>query len=402
MPGSVSVVATHCGLVTSLGAGVETNWRRRLAGVSGRGPVARFDAARYHTRWVHPVADLPAAPLPAAAPLDCASQMLLAAMQEAIGGRSAAYADAPCYVATTLGGMQNGTVFFRDYLAHGITVANRAGLKDYLPFMQGRHVQAAFGLRRLPLVVTNACASGANALGLAYLAVQSGRARAAIAAGFDVISEFVFGGFYALRLMAQDHCRPFDVARDGLVLGEGAGVIVLEEEQAARAAGRPVLAAVRGYASHAEAYHVTKPHPAGAGALQVMRNALRAAGLQPADVQFVSAHATGTRQNDLMEAHAIRTLWGSSPGLAVTAHKSAIGHTLGASGLIEAIFSMLSLRDQVIPPTLHTREVIPELPAGALVQGGPRPMVLRHALSAAFGFGGSNAAVVLAHPEERQ
>ncbi len=387
---------TACGLITALGAGVAENWRRLCAGHSGQGEAQRFNAARFKHRAVCPVGPLPEPGLPMPDSLDAATRLLLAAAAEALAGTGADFLDAPIFVASTLGGMDNGCRFYRQFLAGGLDRADARLLKDYIPFMQCCRLRERFGFRRTPLLVTNACSSGANAVGLALAAIRDGAGNRAVAAGYDIISEFVFGGFQALRLVAPDACRPFDPERQGLVLGEGAGVMLLETAGAARAAGRRPLAELRAYAAHTEAYHVTKPQPSGAGAEHVMRACLAAGGVDPAAVDSVNAHGTGTVNNDLMEASAITRVFAAGAGPAVTANKGAIGHTLGAAGIIEAIFSALSIRDQVVPPTINTRRAIPELATGRLILGAAAPMRVRHVLSTSYGFGGTDAALLFA------
>jgi 3-oxoacyl-(acyl-carrier-protein) synthase len=321
---------------------------------------------------------------------DDATRLLLGTADRVLPRYGKALREAPVFVATTLGGMQNGTRFFRS-LREGRE--QRSLLKDYLPHMQCRHLQRRYGLRHAPVVITNACSSGGNAIGLAFMAVRAG-APLAVAIGYDIISEFVFGGFHALRLTAPDVCRPFDVERTGLVLGEGAAVMILEHPAAAREHQREPLAQVAAYAGRAEAYHVTKPNPDGHGAEVVMKDCLTEAGISPGEVQCLNTHGTATLQNDLMEARAVSRLFAGHSTLKLTANKSAIGHTLGAAGLIEGVLSIKSLREQVVPPTVHTRQVIPELEIGELVREKPQALSLTNILSTSYGFGGTNAALL--------
>lgn len=390
------VVITGCGLVTSIGDTAERSWQALLGGASGRREATRFDINRYAPRFVCALPPSAETEADGAFPLDAASRVLLAAAGEALQGYGEdAWRDAPAYVATTLGGMDNGTHFYRSYLQHGLAGADRARLKDYIPFMQCRHLMQRHGFGRMPMIVTNACSSGANALGLAMMEIRQGHARRAVAAGYDIVSEFVFGGFNALRLIDPEPCRPFDIHRNGLTLGEAAGVLVLESADEAARGGRRPLAELSGYAGWIEAYHCTKPEPTGEGAWRVMRDCLADAGQTPDAVGCVNAHGTGTPSNDTMEALAIERLFGDCPHTLVTANKASVGHTLGAAGVVEAIFSALSLRDGVVPPTRHTQDVIPELRAGRLAPAARRVEGLDHVLSTSYGFGGTNAALLL-------
>jgi len=397
--GDGKVYLTSLGLVTSIGANIEENWSSLLAGKSGVRAIKRFDASRYPNATCCAIAQVPEVSFHCAHPLDDASRILLVAMTEALGDRVEERVDAPVFLGTTLGGMDNACHFFRDSLARGVTADNLPLLKDYIPYMQARHLQKQFGFRRAPQIVSNACSSSANAVGLAWLALRSGRTERAVAAGYDIVSEFVFGGFNALRLVTPDVCRPFDPERQGMMLGDGAGVMVLETARSAKAAGRQPIAELRAYASSVEAYHVTKPHPEGEGAWAVMRDCLAVAALPPEEVSSVNAHATGTPQNDLMEAKAISRLFACNPQVTITANKGAIGHTLGAAGIVEGIFSALSIRDQVVPPTVHTRCALPELATGTLVIGTPKKDRVEHVLSTSFGFGGTNAALLFSRSD---
>ncbi|MFO7869861.1 MAG: beta-ketoacyl-[acyl-carrier-protein] synthase family protein [Kiritimatiellia bacterium] len=388
------VGVTGCGLVCSIGGDSETSWRNLLDGRRGQREIRRFDTSRHRIHHACPVTDIPEPDYDPGHPLDDASKLLMGAAGEALGEKAGEFASAPAFVATTLGGMDSGTRFYRSYLQGAGADESGVLLKDYMPFMQSRHLMKKFRLEHMPLTVTNACSSGTNAIGLAYLAVKSGRADRAIAAGYDIVSEFVFSGFNALRLIAPDCCRPFDAGRQGLVLGEAAGVILLENMDSAERRGKKATAEIAGYASGSEAYHVTKPHPEGEGAFAVMNSCLEKAGVRPEEVECVNAHGTGTLQNDVMEAKAISKLFGGSEGITATANKSAVGHTLGAAGVVEAVFSILSIRDGVVPPTVNTSEPLPELESVELVRDEARKARIQHVLSSSFGFGGTNACVL--------
>ncbi|MDD2238033.1 MAG: beta-ketoacyl-[acyl-carrier-protein] synthase family protein [Kiritimatiellae bacterium] len=389
------VFVTGLGLITSIGQTVEENWRNLLAGQCGAAEAVRFSGERFQgapvctARFPAPPRDDPF--------LDNASRILFAAVTEALAGRTD-LADAPIYLASTMGGMEQGCRFYRDYQAHGLTHQNKKLLSDYVPYMQGKHLGERFGFHRTPVVICNACSSGANALGLAHLALQSGAAPRALVAGFDIVSEFVFGGFNVLRLVSRTGCRPFDRDREGLVLGEGAAALILETRDSIQQSDRTPIAELCAYAATCDTYHVTQPHPDGHGAEKVMQDCLRAAGWKPEEVDCLNAHGTGTTHNDLMEARAARRVFAGHPHMRITANKGAIGHTLGAAGAIEAVFSILMLRDGRIPPVLGLRQPLEELgPIQLPTQVETRP--LRRVLSTSYGFGGTNACLAFSTGE---
>ncbi|NCD33494.1 MAG: beta-ketoacyl-[acyl-carrier-protein] synthase family protein [Spartobacteria bacterium] len=383
------IFVTGMGLITSLGSSVDKNWKQLLAEKTGVREARRFDGSRYDGAPLCSV-DIPS--LEGDDPyLDDASRILFVAVQEALGGRTD-LASAPLYLATTMGGMAQGLQFYKDYQKHGITKNNLRHLKDYVPYMQGIHLSRRMGFRRAPLVISNACSSGGNAVGMAWMALKAGMADKAIVAGYDIVCEFVFGGFNVLRLISRSGCRPFDKHRDGLVLGEGAAVLVLETEASARASGRTLLAEVSGYAASCDAYHCTQPHPEGDGAEKVIRDCLSSAHLQPGDISYVNAHGTATLHNDMMEAKAVQRVFKDNPSMFMTSTKASTGHTLGAAGVIESVFSVLSLRDQVVPPTLGIHDPIEEL-GHVTVPSTATTYDVRHVISTSYGFGGTNACV---------
>jgi len=251
----------------------------------------------------------------------------------------------------------------------------------------------------------SACASGAHAIGLATREIQAGAADAVLAGGAEAsLTPLAFAAFHAASAMSPTGVsRPWDTRRDGFVMGEGAGILVLEEADAARVRGARVLGEVCGYATTSDAHHITAPHPHGAGATRAMALALKDAGLAPEDIDYINAHGTSTQLNDRVEAHAIQAaLQLDDPGrLKVSSTKSAIGHLFGAAGAVEAIATLLALRDRIAPPTLNLEHLEDDLPPFDFVPGQARPLNTpadrpARALSNAFGFGGHNAVLALA------
>jgi 3-oxoacyl-[acyl-carrier-protein] synthase II len=238
-----------------------------------------------------------------------------------------------------------------------------------------------------------ACASGTHAVALAASWVRAGRADVVLAGGTDLLCRFVVSGFNCLRA-TSDAARPFDRRRRGLVLGEGAAVVVVESEAHAAARGARVRARVAGVGAAADAVHMTAPDREGAGAARAMRAALDDASLAPADVGFVSAHGTGTPYNDAMEAAALTRVFGAGR-VPVNSIKGAIGHTLGAAGALEAVLCVRVLETGLVPPTIGLEEVDSACATLDLVQGAARPVATRTVLSTSSGFAGANAALVL-------
>lgn len=242
-----------------------------------------------------------------------------------------------------------------------------------------------------------ACSSGANAIGLAAARVASGQCEMMLAGGADSLSRIALYGFFSLQVVSPDGPRPFDAERKGMSVGEGAGFIVLESLDHARARGATPLAFLRGYGHSCDAHHLTAPHPEGAGAIAAMRNALAQAGLKPADVGYINAHGTATLDNDRTEARAIASVFGEGT-VPVSSVKRFFGHTLAAAGAIEAVVCTRAMQQQVLPQNLGLRQALPDARLD-LVTIPRRAEGLKHVLSNSFGFGGNNAALVFSAQE---
>jgi 3-oxoacyl-[acyl-carrier-protein] synthase II len=312
-----------------------------------------------------------------------AAQAFLVVVAEAIAGRPGFVPDV-VIVGTTSGPMTWGEDFFRAWKNGGAAEISRAArrVRGYPPGVPVVEVLEALGIRAPVRVISNACASGTNALGAAWQMVRSGRAKRVLAGGYDVLAQLVFAGFDCLQAAAPSLCRPFDAAREGLALGEGAAAFCVEEEGAVQ---------MLGYGASTDTHHLTQPHPSGSGPLTAMRRALENANLAAECVSHVNAHGTGTPQNDACEAKAIAAV---CPHAAVTSTKAMTGHTLGAAGAIEAFFSMASLQGAFIPPTLNFRSPDEGVELD-IVTGTARPGPVPVVLSNSFGFGGANASLLL-------
>jgi len=389
------VVVTGMGARTAFGRGVEAFWEGALSGRSAIRPVTRFDTARFHARHA---ALIEARDEGEDEGTERETHFARDAASEALGALGARAGRTP------FGGARSG-------IAVGTTLAGNGPLTEWLASRTAggeRLFRAETGALARDLAVRHradgpvstvsvACASGAAALGLGAEWIRSGDADLVLAGGADAISPFVFSGFDALRALSTTAARPFDALRDGLTLGDGAGFLLLEEEEHARRRGAAILARFSGYGSASDAQHMTRPDREGRGLVRAIEAALLQAGRTASDVGFVSAHGTGTTFNDAMEeaalAHVLGALAWTVP---VNGIKGAIGHTLGAAGALEAVLSVLVLARQLVPPTAGHAASRADSPL-AVVSGRQlvpaRPVTV--ALSTSAAFGGTNAALVL-------
>jgi 3-oxoacyl-(acyl-carrier-protein) synthase len=384
-----TAVITGCGAVSPLGLGVRALWEGLLAGRTAIAPIRGF-----------PAGDL--APNVAAEVVDCGSgdtdragAFALAAATEALADAGLAAPPATMGVAlgTTLGGM----LVFERWEAGGPPGGAPPPGLDAVPYFAPAarlaRAHAAHGPVATPQL---ACASGTFAVALAAEWVRRGRAPVVLAGGTDLLCRFVVAGFNCLRATAGE-ARPFDRDRRGLVLGEGAAVVVVESAAHAAARGARVLARVLGIGAAADATHMTAPDREGGGAIRALQAALAEAGVAPSAVGFVSAHGTGTPYNDAMEAVAITRVFGAGR-VPVNSIKGSVGHTLGAAGALEAVVCTRVLAEGVVPPTVGLREVDPACATLDLVRGAPRRGPASVVVSTSSGFAGTNAALVLGAP----
>ena len=294
-------------------------------------------------------------------------------------------------VGTTSGGMSYGEDYFRSLnrnssLRHSPTwIANYPAQKPVID------AQEAFGISAPCQVIANACASGTNAIGHAFECVRSGRYQRVLAGGYDALSELVFVGFDSLQASTPEKCRPFDRDRTGMVLGEGAAVLALENLDAARARGARVLAEIIGYGISTDNFHMTQPDPSGIGPRQAMERALGSANISADVVDYINAHGTATAFNDAAEGKAISALFDRVP---VSSTKSMMGHSLGAAGAVEAIICLLALQHQFLPPNINFHAADEDIDLN-VVANEARRAVLCTVLSNSFGFGGTNASILM-------
>ncbi len=395
------VVVTGIGMVTALGVDVASSWDRMLEGKDGARPVDLFATEGCRCRSAAQAA-LP--PLPSLAPpelrkLPRASRLAIPAAREALAQAGLLAADQrarlpqmPLCLATTEGGMEFGERFLEELLAGRKGRLQWVG--RYQPHQQAIDLQRAFGLRGRSVVIANSCSSGADALGYAAQMIWSGEAACVLAGGFEALAETVFVGFDSLRILTTDRCAPFDRGRTGLLLGEGAAFLILESlEHASGRHARP-LCRITGYGQATDLHHLTQPAPDGSALCRAIESALAQAKVEPETIGYLNAHGTGTSLNDESEARAYSRFFGGGWQIPrMSSVKAMIGHTLGAAGAIEAVFSILALQTGRLPPQWNSVSPLPEVEQ-ALVRPGESPRPLSHVMSANVGFGGSNATLV--------
>jgi 3-oxoacyl-[acyl-carrier-protein] synthase II len=413
------IVVTGMGVVSPLGCGTEIAWQRLLAGRSGlrRLPDAIVETLPAKVAGIVPSKDEDAEggfdPDAVIAPkdqrkMDRFIQFALVAAKEALtqaGWEPQSEAErerTATVIASGIGGFPA--------IAEAVRTTDQRGARRLSPFtipsflvnLAAGHVSIDHGFKGPIGAPVTACAAGVQAIGDAARLIRAGEVDVALCGGTEACVDLVaLGGFAAARALStsfndepEKASRPFDGDRDGFVMGEGAGLLVIEALEHAQARGATILAELTGYGTSADAYHITSGPEDGSGARRAMETALKQAGLQPADIAHLNAHSTSTPVGDRGELAAIKAVFGGEGGIAISATKSATGHLLGAAGGLEAIFTILALRDQIAPPTLNL-ESPDEAAAGLdLVAKTARPLAMEHAISNGFGFGGVNASAV--------
>lgn len=403
------VVATGLGVVAPNGIGVETFWENLVNGVSGIDRITRFDASCHDTKI--------AAEVKRFDPLLYMEKKEVKKMDRfihyALAGAIMAVDDAQLTVkeversrigvliGTGMGGIPALEETHKTLLEKGPGRISPFFIPSIITNLASGHIAIRFGLRGPNSCVSTACATGNHAVGDSFELIRRGMADVMFAGGTEaVISPLTIGGFSAMKALStrndapQRASRPFDLGRDGFVMGEGAGVLILEELDHALRRGAKIYAELKGYGMSADAYHMTAPEPEGAGAIASMTLALESAGIQPEEVDYINAHGTSTPAGDTAETKAIKKVFGDHAyRLAVSSIKSMTGHLLGAAGGIEAVATVLTLHHGVIPPTINYDEPDPECDLD-YVPNKARKVEVRVAFSNSFGFGGTNATLV--------
>jgi len=403
------VVVTGVGLVSPLGIGSEETWAGLLAGRSGAAPISLFDASQHSTRFACEVKGFD--PLrfldkKDVKKVDRFIQFAIAAAEFALAdGRLEMTAElAPkvgVYVGSGIGGFATIEREHAELLKGGPRRVSPFFIPAAIVNLAAGWVSIRAGAKGPNSATATACTSGAHAVGDSFRLIQRGDAVAMIAGGSEAaITPLGVGGFCAMRALSTRNdaperaSRPFDKDRDGFVIGEGSGILVLEELEHARARGARVYAELVGYGMSGDAFHISAPCEDGDGAIRVMQATLRDAGVEPDQVDYVNVHGTSTPRGDVVETIAAKAVFGAhARRLALSSTKSMTGHLLGASGGLEAGITALALRDQVIPPTINLENQDPECDLDC-VPNQARKTPLRYALSNSFGFGGTNGALL--------
>ena len=395
------VVVTGIGTVNPLSNNKKDFFESLIKGKNGVSPISSFELRDYRCKSGGEVKDLDIKALLSEKELhraDRASLFLLAAVNEAYNdaGISTLGEDVRTNIhlitGTTLGGTRAGEMFYR-----GLINNSKIGPACLLHASQHAAndiVMAKFGFHGQSVIFSTACSASAHAIGYGFDMIRYHKADIAMVGGFDVISELTFSGFNILRALTSDKVRPFDRRRSGFVLGEGAGVIVLEELTHAKRRGANIYAEIVGYGSTSDAHHMTAPHPEGEGAARAIETALMDSRICKDEVDYINAHGTATKANDLSETRAIkRALREHAYNIPISSIKSMIGHLLGAAGVVEAIATILSIYHDSIPPTINYEEADPECDLD-YTPNEARKKRVNVALSNSFGFGGNNCVLV--------
>jgi 3-oxoacyl-[acyl-carrier-protein] synthase II len=388
------------GIVSPMGRDVAENTAGFRAGRTAFSPITLFDVSRQRVGTAGQV------DLPEAVPdtgitrktwerMDRGTRLAWLAAREAMAAAGLAGGDIPMIVGTSAAAMPIGEDYFKQALA---TTAGRSTQLHRVEFYQSQRqmtdMARQLGVHGPLRIISNACASGANAIGHAFHLIRSGRADRVLAGGYDALCQMVFSGFDALQALSPSGIpRPFDAARDGLALGEGAGFLVVETAESAKARGATVIAEILGYGAATDVHHLTQPHPEGDAALVTMRAACAMAGISPEQIDYINSHGTGTPLNDIAEGNAIRRWAGDSVGgIRVSSTKSATGHLLGGAGAVETVISLLALENQFLPASLNVREADAVCTFDLVRE--PREASVARVLTNSFGFGGANATLV--------
>jgi 3-oxoacyl-[acyl-carrier-protein] synthase II len=403
------VVVTGMGMVTPLGSNVKDTWDNVLEGKSGVSDIDLFDASQFSTRFAAQVKDFDVAQYMTAKEarkMDLFIQYGMAASMQALDDAALLsddldYNRVGCAIGSGIGGLP--------MIEKNVELLNKSGPKRISPFfvpgaiinMISGHVAIKFGFKGPNISIVTACTTGTHNIGMAGRMISYGDADVMIAGGAEMaITQLGIGGFGAARALSTRNddpktaSRPWDKDRDGFVMGDGAGILVLEEYEHAKARGAKIYAELAGFGMSDDAHHMTAPPESGVGALSAMSAALKDAKLEAADVDYINAHGTSTPAGDLAETNAVKSLMGpAASDVAISSTKSMIGHLLGASGAVESIFSVLAIRDQLAPPTINL-----ENPGEGCdlnyVPHTPQKRRIDVVLNNSFGFGGTNGSLV--------
>ena len=406
------VVITGVGLVIPTGIGVRNAWRNVCEGKSGIGPLTRFDTNGFETKIAGEVKDFNPelyVEKKEVKKMDLFIQYAVAATDEALKDSNLQITPENAervgvIVGTGLGGLPTLEKYHQILMEKGPSRISPFFIPMLIANLAAGHIAIRFGAKGPNTCVVTACATGAHCIGDAFRAIQYGDADAVIAGGTEAnITPLTIGGFNAMKALStrngepEKASRPFEKSRDGFVVAEGAGIVILEELESALKRKAKIYGEVAGYGYTGDAYHITAPSPDGDGAARCMRMAMKDAGLQPGEVDYINAHGTSTPLNDKTETQAIKAVFGERAGkIPISATKSMTGHLLGAAGSTEAIFTALAIHEGILPPTINYDEPDPECDLD-YVPNGARRLAIRTGMSNAFGFGGTNATLIIRH-----
>jgi len=403
------VVVTGLGVVSPLGMGAEPTWEGLLAGRSGAGPITLFDCSKHTTKFACEVKGFD--PLQwldkkEARKMDRFIQLAIAAGDHAIKDAALTFTteeseNVGVYIGSGIGGFSSIEREYSEMINGGPRRISPFFIPSAIVNLAAGWVSIRTGARGPSSATATACTSSAHAVGDSFRIIQRGDADVMIAGGSEAaITALGVGGFNAMRALStrndapEKASRPFDKDRDGFVIGEGAGILILEDLERAKARGAKIYAEVVGYAMSSDAHHITSPPEDGNGAARVMAKAIKDAKIKPEQVAYVNAHGTSTPVGDQIEVRAIKTVFGEhARKMVVGSTKSMTGHLLGAAGGVEASIAVLAIRDQKIPPTINIESQDPECDIDAAREGA-RSLAIEYALSNSFGFGGTNGALV--------
>jgi len=403
------VVVTGVGLVTPLGVGIENVWKRILNGESGIGPTTRFDVTRHDTKFAGEVKDFMAGDFVSPKEIkriDLFIQYALAASKIAIedSGLDMGREEAErvgVVVGTGLGGLPTLEKYHSILLERGPGRISPFFIPMLIANEAPGHIAIQFGMKGPNLCIVTACATGAHSIGESFRIIQYGDADVMVAGGTEAnLTPLTVGGFNAMKALStrndapEKASRPFEKDRDGFVVSEGCGIIIMEELEHAKKRGAKIYAEIAGYGYNGDAYHITAPCPDGDGFVRCIKVALKDANIRPEEVDYINAHGTSTELNDYIETLAIKEVFKDGAyKIPVSSTKSMTGHLLGAAGAIEAIFSVLSIRDQICPPTINYETPDPQCDLD-YVPNVSRKHKIDVVLSNSFGFGGTNSTLV--------
>jgi 3-oxoacyl-[acyl-carrier-protein] synthase II len=393
---------TGLGIITAIGCDVHAFWENLMKGVCGIDAITLFDASRYRSRKAAEVKGFDPHRHFSARQLQRMSrcdQLGLKAAAEAVWDcgldlQSADRERIGVFIGGGAGGIFSAERYRREMLQKGWRRARPSLLLPFATCTITDAIAEKYSITGQRATIATACSSSATAMGYALSSIRAGEVDVAIAGGSESLSEVTFGGFNALRSIDEDCCRPFDLNRRGLSLGEGGAILVIEEGEHALRRGAKVYAELLGYGLTGDGYHMTAPDPDGNGAFRAMEEALRDSGIGPEEASYINAHGTATLANDLAETKAIKALFGERARIIpVSAIKSMVGHCLGAAGAVEAVATVLSVKENRIPATMNYQTPDPECDLD-YVPNQPRSMPVQVALSNSFAFGGNNTALV--------